>query len=391
MSGAFKCPVCGSPDGSQFLTRPQVPVHQHLLLRSALDAKHLTRGDLKLTFCECCGFVTNTAFDPSKLGYGADYDNSQDCSAMFADYVGDLAARLASRTRDNAVVVEVGCGKGTFLRRLVEAGKGKITGHGFDPSYEGPLEDLEGRLRFSRGFLAEDSLNAPADMIVCRHVIEHVDRPASLLETMRAVLVDSPGARLFLETPSVDWILDHHAIWDFFYEHCSYFGRISLDQLLVRTGFSTVAIEEAFGGQYLWAEAALSMQSVPECEALSRRAPTANWEDELIRNLKGKVAELASNRTLALWGAGAKGITFANLLDPDASLFRCIVDLNPRKQGLFAAGTGHPIVDFTRLAEFGVDTCLVMNPLYLAENRELVGSLHEHIDLVDVMEWNNSS
>ena len=32
---------------------------------------------------------------------------------------------------------------------------------------------------------------------------------------------------------------------------------------------------------------------------------------------------------IALWGAGAKGVTLANLVDPEQTLFECVVDVNP--------------------------------------------------------------
>jgi len=45
--------------------------------------------------------------------------------------------------------------------------------------------------------------------------------------------------------------------------------------------------------------------------------------------------DLRQHGKVALWGAGAKGATFANLLDPECSLLDCVVDINPNKQGRF--------------------------------------------------------
>ena len=48
------------------------------------------RGDLRLEACPACGFVTNVAFDPRLLEYGATYDNDQSCSRHFEAYVDGL-------------------------------------------------------------------------------------------------------------------------------------------------------------------------------------------------------------------------------------------------------------------------------------------------------------
>jgi hypothetical protein len=86
---------------------------------------------------------------------------------------------------------------------------------------------------------------------------------------------------------------------------------------------------------------------------------------------------------VALWGAGAKGVTFANLLDPNCELLDCLVDLNPAKQGCFVPGTGHPIVRHDELDARGVRTALAMNPNYTPENVELLRSVGSRAELID--------
>ena len=66
-------------------------------------------------------------------------------------------------------------------------------------------------------------------------------------------------------------------------------------------------------------------------------------------------------------GAGAKGVTLANLLDAQARRFDCIIDINPNKQGCFIAGTGHEILSLEDASARGVEAALLMNPNYRAE------------------------
>ena len=97
------------------------------------------------------------------------------------------------------------------------------TGVGFDPAYRGPDVDCSGRARFERRFYGPECADTAADVVVCRHVIEHVPRPVELLRTVRQALAASPHARVYLETPDAAWILRNQVLCDLFYEHCSLF------------------------------------------------------------------------------------------------------------------------------------------------------------------------
>src|SRR5205085_12185192 len=89
-------------------------------------------------------------------------------------------------------------------------------------------------------------------------VIEHVPSPVELVRDIRRALVNSPRAKVFLETPCVEWILRNRVIWDFFYEHCSYFTAASLATAVEMAGFKVESVEHIFNGQYLWLEASVA-------------------------------------------------------------------------------------------------------------------------------------
>jgi len=93
---------------------------------------------------------------------------------------------------------------------------------------------------------------------------------------------------------------------------------------------------------------------------------------------------------VAIWGAAAKGVTLANLIDPDATLLACIVDINPNKQGKFLPGSAHPIVGPAEMGTLGVRTALVTNPNYFEENSRIVRNAGLHLELVDLMRSNEA-
>ena len=329
-----------------------------------------------MAVCSSCGFVFNAAFDPLLLSYGKDYDNSQEWSGCFTTYLEDIVRDLVeTKGLRRSRIVEVGCGKGHFLRRLVASSEGS-TGVGFDPSYVGPDTDLAGRVAFRREYYGATAAQVPADAVVCRHVIEHVERPLDLLGAVRDAVRQSPTARVFFETPCVEWILRERVVWDFFYEHCSLFSASSLQAGFEIAGFDIVEIEHRFGKQYLWIESRRSAEpGRPYLEPgyiPSLAKEFGRHEASLKSAWLERIRALRRHGRVALWGAGAKGTTFANLIDPHRTLLDCIVDVNPAKQGKYVPGSGHPIVSYEELPTRGVTCAVLMNPNYRTESEELL-------------------
>lgn len=389
MAGLKTCPICGSDLLSPFLFRGEVPVHQNLVMKDEESARTMPRGDLDLTVCEACDFIFNGAFTLEKIMYGEDYDNTQSYSPAFDEYLNGLVSHMVlERDVRDCRIVEVGCGKGSFLRKLVEFPGAHNTGYGFDPSYTAEETSLDGRLRFERRYYDQTCADVPADVIVCRHVIEHVPAPLELLSSIKKALVNSPKARLFFETPCVEWILRNQVIWDFFYEHCSYFTTQSLTTAFQMAGFKVESVEHLFGGQYLWLEATISPgEAKPEFSKNPRSIPAmahefARQEGELKKLWMGLIRALSQRETLALWGAGAKGVTFANLVDPDRRWINCVIDLNPQKQGGYIPGTGHPIIGYRELDARKVTTAILMNTNYLEENHALLKESGHNVRLI---------
>jgi len=390
------CPVCENNCATEFLRRNSVPVHQNLIMNSFDSAINITKGDLVLRYCRDCGFVFNGDFDENKLCYGAEYDNSQTHSPCFASYIDErIKSLLKDKNVVNSRIVEVGCGKGTFLKKLVEDSSRGNTGYGFDPSYEGDLTFCDGRLNFIRDYYGPSYSGFKADVVICRHVIEHISRPVDLLRAVRQALSDSPGARVFFETPCVEWILSNKVVWDFFYEHCSYFSKNSITAAFETAGFEVIEVKHVFGGQYMWLEARPS-NAIARGKLNSGHIPALaeKYRDDETRIKKlwsDSIKKLARKAKVAIWGAGAKGVTFANMIDEKRNLFECVVDLNQRKSGHYLPGTGHPIISFREIPHYGVKYAVLMNPNYREENQKLIDESNIGIELVNLMELKNEN
>ena len=69
---------------------------------------------------------------------------------------------------------------------------------------------------------------------------------------------------------------------------------------------------------------------------------------------------------MVIWGGGARGVTFLNLVDTEGAI-RYAVDVNPRKAGAFVAGTGQQFVLPSVLTSYKPDVVVLMNPIYQQE------------------------
>jgi hypothetical protein len=369
------CPVCASADLVACIDRDPVPVFQNALYPTEAKAKAAATGRLAIRFCRACGFGFNAAFEPELVAYGADYENDQTVSRVFSAHVDNMAGKVLSALdgRAKPIVLEVGCGQGYFLERLVKLAPRPLgSALGFDPSFRGeanPPLRIQARY-FDRA--AADEIQAAIDAIASRHVIEHIIEPVAFLRAVRAALPDDARVELFLETPCVEWILTGSVVQDFFYEHCSYFTTESLGLCLRLAGFGVEAVEHVFTGQYLWAKAhpdgAASTALPTALPQLAMAARFADRSSAVATRWQRDIADIVrGGGKVALWGAAAKGVTFASIVDPKREIIDCLVDVNPKKQGNFAPITAHPILAAEEAVRRGVTTAIIMNPNYRAE------------------------
>lgn len=372
---SLTCPVAGTDDVSLFLEIPDVPVLCNVLSPTREAARAMPRGTLQLGFCGTSGHIFNYAFDAERLTYSQAYENSLHFSPRFQSYAEGLADDLVARHGLRGKrIVELGCGKGDFLRML--CARGDNEGLGFDPSYEPDLvADEDRRFTVVQDLYSERYAHHDADLLCCRHVLEHIEAPRAFLSMVRRALGDRPDTAVFFEVPNMAYTLREEAIWDLIYEHCSFFTPASLAFLFRNAGFDVTRVAPAFGDQYVTIEAYPAPGPVPHpaehpatvaalADAVAAFASRFEekrsiWQDTLD-------ALVRDGQRVVVWGAGSKGVTILNLVHAGGGV-ASVVDINPRKQGMYVAGTGQEIVAPEALRAQPPDVVVAMNPLYTEE------------------------
>lgn len=89
---------------------------------------------------------------------------------------------------------------------------------------------------------------------------------------------------------------------------------------------------------------------------------------------------IASDKTIAVWGAGERGIAFLNVYDPKRERIQYVFDKNEKKYGTVLQ-TGHEIVDYHKVH---ADVVLVMNSIYEMDIKETLTHAGIQVDLINV-------
>jgi len=373
------CPVCESADERPVVTLRDVPLMCGVLWDTRAEAVAAARGDIELVACPACSMLRNAAYDGDRIGYEGSYDNSLHFSPTFQRYAEDLARRLVERhDLRGRTIVEVGSGKGDFLRLLCRLGDNR--GWGYDPTYAGEQHGADERVTFVGEYFT-GAVPAVPDLTCARHVLEHVAEPARMLGSIRCASND--GSVLYAEVPDAAYVLTPGGLWDLIYPHVGYFTATALRHLVERCGFTPIDVATSFGGQFLWIEARATSGKVraanPPAHEVAEVLKHADGFAQLHRDTIGRWAErldeaARAGERVALWGAGAKGVTFLNVVPGGAGIVD-VVDVNPRKRGRFVPGRGQAVIGPDDLSAADPDLVLIMNPNYHDEiRRALAGA-----------------
>jgi hypothetical protein len=383
------CPACASASTETLLSIPGIPVHVGLLWHSAEDARSCAKADMELALCGHCGYVWNAAFDLDRMDYEQDYDNALHHSPKFAQWEAELAEGLVERHGlRHRRLAEIGPGDGRFLAGLCLAGDN--TGIGFEPGHNPDrVSELvaEADVRIFDEYADADSLRGhEVDFVASRHVLEHLPEPMMLIDTIRGGIVDGGG--VYIEVPNFAWALDRGAFEDLMYEHCGYYTPETLAHLLTRAGFTAVAARPTFDGLFAAVEATVDGGAPNDepvdpavVESIRREAHAlAGRIDEVGREF---AARRDAGQRIAAWGGGARAVGLLNLV-PATDAIEWVIDINPRKQGTFVTGTGHPIVAPDALTDAQPDAVLVVNPVYTEEITRMLSELGVDADVISI-------
>jgi SAM-dependent methyltransferase len=327
--------------------------------RSEEEARAMPRLPLQFVCCVDCGHVFNAAFDYRAVPYPDQPNRMFNRGAYWSAFLDRVRSEMLRRLPGRPVVVEIGHGAGHFLEALAAARPGGRY-VGFDPN--GAARSARGEVEFRRElFRPEADLAAlQPDLILSRHVLEHLTDPLGFLQSLSfAAAMAGQRPLVYLEVPCVDRALACGRIEDFYYEHNSHFSTESFSRLLARSFAAIEALDHGYNGEVVYAFLRLKgrLEHVERARAARAFSAMAEASREVIAL---QLAELAmAGKRVAVWGGTGKAAAFLHAHGMDAARFPLVVDSDPDKVGTFVPGTGQQIAGREALKSSPPDVVLI--------------------------------
>lgn len=353
------CIACGHslPETALFTLKQAPASAQDIPDREKVEEDHGV--DLPLYQCSCCGLVQ---FDCQPVSYYRDVIRAGGYSTTMTELRRKQYRHLIDTWHLNGKkFIEVGCGRGEFLKVLTEF---PVEVYGMEHREALVEEAVKAGLSVWREFpetADQQFQNGPFDVFLSFNFLEHQPDPAGMLRCIYNNLEDD-GMGL-LTVPSFEYIMDHSSYYELIRDHIAYYTFDTLTSLLERTGF-VVEEAEVINRDTL----AVIVRKRPQMETGNLLDCYVNLRREMDTYMKYLDAW---KKKAAIWGASHQGFTLAatTCLGKKAEY---IIDSAPFKQGKFAPASHLPIVAPSYFEEHPVDAVIITAPGYTDEIAALI-------------------
>jgi 2-polyprenyl-3-methyl-5-hydroxy-6-metoxy-1,4-benzoquinol methylase len=193
----------------------------------------------------------------SVLGSNVDEDGQ---GRRYADdFLEFIDGALVNIEPDKCHVLEIGCGNGYLMSRLV----GRVASVvGIEPGPQGQLGADRFGLNIVRGFFPEALEKRKFSLIILNSVLEHIQDPAGM---MRMVLqyLESGGVAVISVPDESAYVLTND-VSTLFHEHWSFFDDTTLKNVMAIAGMRVLNCQKSGFGASIYASVAASDASHPE-------------------------------------------------------------------------------------------------------------------------------
>ncbi|HLJ57658.1 MAG TPA: class I SAM-dependent methyltransferase [Chthonomonadaceae bacterium] len=373
------CRSCGAPLTQVFADLGVSPPSNRYLRRDQLGEME-PFYPLRAMVCGRCWLVQLPAFQTPGEIFG-DYAYFSSYSSSWLDHAAEFAARATERLSlgSESRVVEIASNDGYLLQYFQDRG---IPVLGIEPAANvaetAIAKGVPTQVRFfgaeTAASLASDGWSA--DLLVGNNVLAHVPDLNDFVAGLRLLL--KPDGVLTMEFPHLLELMRGTQFDTIYHEHFSYLSLLAAECVFARHGIALFDVERlpTHGGSLrVWGCRAEHGRAVagPRVEALRRLERDAGLDDPAaysrfeaqVRAAKRSLLEFLigarrQGKSIAGYGAPAKGNTLLNYCGVRSDLLDYTVDRSPHKQGLFLPGTHIPIHAPSMICETRPDYVLIL-------------------------------
>ena len=423
------CIACGHAL-SPLMTLDDMPASaQNIPAASELAEDH----PLSLTLCQCpsCGLVQ---FDTEPVDYYRDVIRAGGGTRTMTRLRHEEYARLLTAMQEQHIrgrrIVEVGCGRGEFLRmwqNLAEDPEGAaalardqardplsgqpnaaplhLVGIEHKPAlveeanaFAATSADAETPVtetavaaqtasaapapayRVYEGFATGDVRypEGPFDAFVQFNFLEHQPDPCDMLRNIGRNL--KPQALGLITVPSFEYILRYNGYYELLRDHIANYTEFTLQKLLQDCGFELLSMDIVNRDTIEAIVRKADPDELSELHYSGRLIDVSALRDSYDRlsaSVNAHIDHLSeSHRTMAIWGASHQGFTLAATTKLGGRV-EYIIDSAPFKQGRFSPASHIPIVAPDYAVAHPVDEILIVAPGY---TDEIAGIIRDRFD-----------
>lgn len=375
----MNCRHCGTPLTHTFLDLGFAPPSNAYLTEQDLSRPE-TWYPLKTKVCDACWLVQTEDYTDAAALFAPDYAYFSSTSSGWLEHARRYADRVIEELalNEQSQVIEVASNDGYLLKNFVVAG---IPCLGIEPTASTAAAAEKQGIPVLREFFGEAlgmrlaRENRQADLIAGNNVYAHVPDINDFTRGLKAVL--KPEGVITLEFPHLMRLIEHSQFDTIYHEHFSYLSLYTVSRIFTTAGLRVWRVEElpTHGGSLrVWGchadgpfepdasvhallgeETRRGLQRLETYLAFQPRA-------ERIKNdlLTFLIAQKRAGKTVAAYGAAAKGNTLLNFAGVRADLLPYVCDRAPSKQGKLMPGSHIPILAPSQLAADPPDFVMIL-------------------------------
>jgi SAM-dependent methyltransferase len=376
------CRLCGAPLRVTFADLGLSPIANEYV--KDVDAEERFYP-LHAFVCESCLMVQLGTIVDAEVIFPAEYAYFSSYSDSWVEHARRYVEMMSERFGYGAghKVIEVASNDGYLLQFFVERGVPVL---GVEPtaSTAAAAEErgVPSLVEFFGSELAARLVEEghSADLVIGNNVLAHVPPVHDFVEGLRIVL--KPGGVVTMEFPHLLRLIEEREFDTIYHEHYSYWSLHVVERLFAEHALTLFDVEElrSHGGSLrIYARHAGEGGGGEAVEELKQRERAAGLDrietyeafGESVRAAKRDLLEFLlqakrEGKSVAAYGAAAKGTTLLNYCGIRSDFVDYVVDRNPHKQGTYLPGVRLPIHAPEHVAETKPDYLLIL-PWNLAE------------------------
>lgn len=373
------CRFCGASLNISFVDLGMSPLSNAYLPKKKLKGKE-NFYPLHAYVCEKCFLVQLEEFETPEQIFG-DYAYFSSYSESWLKHAQDYTEQMIARFNlgSQHQIVEIASNDGYLLQYFKEAG---IPILGIEPAVNVAKAAQQKGIPTLVAFFGQQTARKlvgegeQADLLIGNNVLAHVPDLLDFVSGLKILL--KPQGVITLEFPHLLRLIRENQFDTIYHEHFSYFSLTTVNKVFTAYGLTLFDVEElpTHGGSLrIYArhsEVCTRPVSLRVTELLAREETagiknirTYEAFSEQVKETKRRILEFLiqvkeEGRTIAGYGAPAKGNTLLNYCGIGTDFLDYTVDRNPFKQGLYLPGNRIPIKSPDKIRETKPDYVVIL-------------------------------